>query len=218
MSRLIVDSVIKQFDTRQILSDIFLDCAQGEIIGLLGRNGSGKSTLLKIISGSLRADNKFIKIDNKKINNLYQARKLIHYLPQDNFLPNHVRLETLIKLNNKKEDVKKVLSNYLIKDFIHKKINQLAGGEKRLVEILIAIYSESKFVLIDEPFNGVAPIYKEEIKKLVKEESTNKAFILTDHDYRNILDLSTKIYLLHDGGLRHISDKAELQEWNYIPY
>lgn len=217
MSNLYVDSVLKQFDAKQILTDIFLDCKQGDIIGLLGRNGSGKSTLLKIISGALKADNKFIKIDNQKINNIYQARKLIYYLPQDNFLPNHVKLETLIKLNSQKENVNKILLNYLISDLTHKKINQLAGGEKRLIEILMAIYSDSKFVLIDEPFNGVAPIYKEEIKKIVREETANKAFIITDHDYRNVLDLSTKIYLLHDGGLRRISNKTELQDWNYIP-
>jgi ABC-type multidrug transport system ATPase subunit len=56
-----VDSVMKAFGTKQVLTDVFLTCDQGEIIGLLGRNGSGKSTLLKIIFGSLAADQKFVK-------------------------------------------------------------------------------------------------------------------------------------------------------------
>ena len=53
MNNLHVDSVIKSFGTRQVLTDIYVSCTKGEIIGLLGRNGSGKSTLLKIIFGSL---------------------------------------------------------------------------------------------------------------------------------------------------------------------
>ena len=57
-----IDSVQKKFDYKSILSDVYLKCETGEIIGLLGRNGSGKSTLLKIISGILDADFKFVRI------------------------------------------------------------------------------------------------------------------------------------------------------------
>ena len=98
MNGLHVDSVLKEFDSRQILTDIFISCKKGEIIGVLGRNGSGKSTLLKIIFGSLQADRKFVKVDNKLVATLYDNRKLINYLPQDNFLPNHSRIRNIISL------------------------------------------------------------------------------------------------------------------------
>jgi ABC-type lipopolysaccharide export system ATPase subunit len=71
--------------------------------------------------------------------------------------------------------------------------------------------------LIDEPFNGIAPIYKEVIKEMIREQSKNKGFIITDHDYRNILDLSTRIVLIHDGGTKEIKNKEELEFWGYIP-
>jgi energy-coupling factor transporter ATP-binding protein EcfA2 len=62
MSRLHVDSVIKSLNYKQVLTDVYLYCEKGEILGILGRNGSGKSTLLKIIFGSLYAERKFVKV------------------------------------------------------------------------------------------------------------------------------------------------------------
>lgn len=97
MSELHVDSVTKRVGDRQVLNDVFISCKPGEIIGLLGRNGSGKSTLLKIIQGSLNADNKFVSIDNKKINSLFDVRKLVQYLPQAQFLTNSKSLSNNIQ-------------------------------------------------------------------------------------------------------------------------
>ena len=71
-----VDSIIKSFGSKQVLTDVFITCNIGEIVGILGRNGSGKSTLLKIISGSLRAERKFIRINNQIINTVFDNRKL----------------------------------------------------------------------------------------------------------------------------------------------
>jgi ABC-type lipopolysaccharide export system ATPase subunit len=79
------------------------------------------------------------------------------------------------------------------------------------------IHSDALFVLIDEPFNGVAPVYKEEIKKMIREQSGTKGFIITDHDYRNILDISTKTLLIQDGGIREVKDFEALQNLGYIP-
>ena len=205
-----VDSVMKAFGTKQVLTDVFLTCGQGEIIGLLGRNGSGKSTLLKIIFGSLAADQKFVKIGDKIINGIFDNRNLIKYLPQDNFIPNHIKITTIISLFCDKENGSLIKSNEWIKPMLGKKSNQLSGGEKRLLEILLIIHSNAKYVLIDEPFNGIAPIYKEVIKNLIKEQSKNKGFIITDHDYWNILDLSTRIILMHDGGTKEIKSTDEL--------
>ena len=214
---LYVDSVTKSFGIRQVLTDIFLSCNEGEIIGLLGRNGAGKSTLLKIIFGSMQADFKFVRIGDKRINGLYDNRNLINYLPQHSFLPNHLKISHIIKLFCEKANAGLIAANELISPLIHKKARQLSGGEKRLVEIFLIIYSNATYILIDEPFNGIAPIYKEVIKNMIREQSKKKGFIITDHDYRNILDLSTRIVLIHDGGTKEIKNKEELEFWGYIP-
>jgi ABC-type multidrug transport system ATPase subunit len=217
MNYLYVDSVTKSFGLKQVLTDIFISCKKGEIIGLLGRNGAGKSTLLKIIFGSISADSKFIRIGNKMIDGLYDNRNLINYLPQHSFLPNHLKVSQLISLFCNKSNADIINANAHIHPLVNKLTNQLSGGERRLVEIFLIVHSNADYILIDEPFNGIAPIFKEEIKCLIKEYSGSKGFIITDHDYRNIIDIATRTILMHDGGLEEIKQKDDLIFWNYIP-
>ena len=217
MNGLHVDSVIKEFDSRQILTDIFISCKKGEIIGLLGRNGTGKSTLMKIIFGSLLADRKFVKVDNKLVTTLFGSRKLINYLPQDHFLPNHIKIRNIISLFCTKTNAEILFNHKLVMPLLSKRSQQLSGGERRLIEIFMIIYSDAKFILIDEPFNGVAPVYKDEIKSHIITESKYKGFIVSDHDYRNVMDVSTRIVLLYDGGTKVIKNIDELKLLRYIP-
>ncbi len=217
MSNLHVDSVIKSFDTKQVLTDVYLSCEKGEIIGLLGRNGTGKSTLLKIIFGSIPADRKFVKIGDKIITRLFDNRNLIKYLPQASFLPSHIKIKTIIELFCTGNNAQFLKEHNLIRPMLDKKSKQLSGGEKRLLEILLIVFSDSIYTFIDEPFNGIAPVYKDEIKEMIKEQSRNKGFIITDHDYRNILDIATRIVIIHDGGTKEIKSKDELKYWGYIP-
>ncbi len=217
MSGLFVDSVIKNYGTKQVVTDVFISCKQGEIIGLLGRNGSGKSTLLKIIFGSLVADRKFVKVDNKLINGLFDNRNLVNYLPQDSFLPDHIKIKRLIGLFCDKTEAELLFKNEYISPLLERKCKQLSGGEKRLLEVLLIVNSRAKYILIDEPFNGIAPVYKDYIKNVIVKQSKYKGFIITDHDYRNILDVSTRIVLIYDGGTKEIKHKDELKYWGYIP-
>lgn len=217
MSKLHTDSVIKSYNIKQVLTDVYISCEKGEIVGLLGRNGSGKSTLLKIIFGSLPAERKFVKIGDKIITGVYDNRKLVKYLPQESFLPNHLKIKTMIELFCDEINADIVKNHELIRPMLNKKSKQLSGGEKRLLEILLIINSDSTYTLIDEPFNGLAPVYLEGIKEMIREQSKNKGFIITDHNYRSILDVATRIVLLHDGGTKTIKSLDELKYWGYIP-
>lgn len=217
MSHLHVDSVIKSFGDKQVLTDIFLTCSTGEIIGLLGKNGCGKSTLLKIIFGSIPAERKFVKVDNTVSSTLFRNPYAVKYLPQHSFLPNHVIISTVIGLFCSKKVAQQVSDHKFIRPLLNKKSKQLSGGERRILEILLVVYSDAKFILIDEPFNGVAPVYKDEIKRIIREQSAYKGFIITDHDYRNILDISTKNLLLFDGGIKEVKGLQDLEYWGYKP-
>jgi ABC-type lipopolysaccharide export system ATPase subunit len=216
MKKMHVDSVIKSYGDKQVLSDIFLTCEKGEIVGLLGRNGTGKSTLLEIIFGTIKADNKFIQINEKHIKGIFDNQNLIKYLPQKNFLPNHIKIKTIIKLFCDKKNRFIIKNNHLIKQLLNKKSKQLSGGEKRILEIFLIVLSSAEYILLDEPFNGVAPIHREEIKGLIIEQSKSKGFIITDHSYQNILDINTKTVIIHDGATREIKNNEELITYGYI--
>jgi ABC-type multidrug transport system ATPase subunit len=159
MLELFVDSIQKSFGHHKILTDVFISCKPGEIIGLLGRNGAGKSTLLKIIFGSVEADNRFIRIDGKNCTQLSDRKGRLNYLPQDNFLPSHLRIKTVIDLFCRKSAKEVIQEDPHIRPFLDKKTNQLSGGERRLIEIALMMHSNSRYILIDEPFNGVEPLH-----------------------------------------------------------
>jgi len=216
MSKLHIDSVTKSYDNKVILSDIFMSCEKGEIKGLIGRNGSGKSTLLKIIFGTEKPESKFVRIGNKVIKNIADGRDLINYLPQDNFLPNNISIKSLINLFLERKNRKIVLENEKVRPLLNKKNQDLSGGERRIIEILLIIHSNAEFILLDEPFNGVSPIVRDYIIEYIKKMKSSKGYIITDHDYENVINLADKMLYLQNGYLKEIKDKSELVELGYI--
>src|ERR1700751_836252 len=132
MSNLLeVNSVIKSFGGRQILTDICLQCKTGEVIGLLGRNGSGKSTVLKIIFGTLQSETKFIRIDGKIYDRTYKTKNEICYLPQDEFLPRNITAERAVQLFLTKKEAELFFYDSILNKIKRNKISELSGGGLR---------------------------------------------------------------------------------------
>ncbi|WP_415328314.1 ATP-binding cassette domain-containing protein [Chryseobacterium sp. MMS23-Vi53] len=217
MSNLHVDSITKSFDEKTILRGIYISCETGKVVGLLGRNGSGKSTLLKIIFGIEKGDSQFVRVDDKVLQNQMDRKGRIAYLPQYSFLPRGIKIKKLISLFCNKTNTEKLLHSQLIKPFLNETSSSLSGGEKKIVEILLLIHSDAKFILLDEPFNALSPKMVSEIQKIIREQSKEKGIIITDHRYQDILKISDEIYLLDNNYLKQIKDLKELQQHNYLP-
>ena len=211
-----IDSVMQSFDGRKILSDIYLKCETGDILGMLGRNGSGKSTLLKILFGAMKGDHKFIRIDGEIYDKPFKTPGLVCYLPQHSFLLGHLTVTTTVALYLDEIGVDAFLDDELLGKLRDNKINSLSGGESRYLEIKLLLSMPSKFVLLDEPFNGVAPVMIEQLKTMIIQHSSTKGIILTDHDYNNVLDVANKYCLVYDGGIKHIETKTDLVRWQYL--
>ena len=211
-----VDSVRVHFDNRPVLRGAYLACKVGEVVGLLGRNGSGKSTMLKATTRSINTIDSYVGVDGKGITSIAAAAKHIAYLPQDKFLPQNEKLGTLMKLCLSKEQQAAMLKNEEIQQLINQKCNTFSGGEARFVEILFVLYSKASFILLDEPFNGLAPIYREKIKSIIKNVCSTKGIIISDHDYRNVLDISNRQLLIVDGRTVEIKNKDDLIQYGYL--
>jgi ABC-type multidrug transport system ATPase subunit len=211
-----VDSVQKSFDNKSILSDVYLKCVTGDVIGLLGRNGSGKSTLLKIIFGTENADFKFVQIDGVVKTKTSDLFKEITYLSQDNFIPNHFTVKKAILLTLEKDRIEAFYEDEIIEGFLEKKISHLSGGELRYLEIKLVLFNSSKFVLLDEPYNGLSPLMIEVVNKLIQENARQKGIIITDHNYENVMAISTKLILIKEGKTHHLTKKSELIEKGYL--
>jgi ABC-type multidrug transport system ATPase subunit len=213
-----IEGVLHSFGNRQILTDVYLKCQTGEIIGILGQNGTGKSTLLKIVFGTLSATNKNIRINGKWYDKPYQAPGLIAYLPQHRFLPRNISLRQIVNIfiTNKPQQQNIFADQHMIPQW-KKRTTELSGGELRYFEILLLINTHAKFLLLDEPFSGIEPIYRERITELILENRKQTGFLLTDHDYRSIIDVSSNILLIVDGGLKKIMNVEQLEGYNYVP-
>lgn len=211
-----VDSVQKQYDGKIIVSDVYLECKTTDIIGVLGRNGSGKSTLLKIIFGIVTADFKFVRIDGVVKSKTSDLLNEISYLPQDNFIPNLFSVKKTILLSITKDKLSEFYADEMIQSILDKKINHLSGGELRYLEIKMILFNSSKFVLLDEPYNGLSPIMIDKINQLIIENSSKKGIIITDHNYENVIKISTKLILMKDGKAHHLKSKNELIEKGYL--
>jgi ABC-type multidrug transport system ATPase subunit len=217
MSKLHVDSITKSFDEKKFLKNIYISCETGKVVGLLGRNGTGKSTLLKIIFGIVKGDSQFIRIDDKVLQHQMDRKGRISYLPQYSFLPKGIKIKKLISLFCTQENSDKLFELELIKPFLNQTSRNLSGGEKKIVEVLLIIFSDSKFILLDEPFNALSPKIISEIQKIIKEQLKQKGIIISDHRFQEVLDISDEVYLLSDGYLKQIKDLKELQQNNYLP-
>ena len=215
MSKLHIDSITKSFGEKDILKDIYLSCETGNISGLLGRNGSGKSTLFQIIFGSIKGDTQYIKLNNTILQNQFDRKNKIAYLPQYSFLPRNIKIKNLINLFCDKENSAKIFQSEFVQPFLNETPNTLSSGELRIVEVLLIIYSKAEFILLDEPFHSLSPKVVAEIKTIIKQQ-THKGFIISDHQYHDVLDISDDIFLLSDGHLKPIKDLTELKRFNYL--
>lgn len=215
MQELFIDSVTHRFGEQTILNGVFINCKIGEVVGLLGRNGSGKSTLLKIIFGSIKPDNKYLKLDDKLLTKGYLSKE-ISYLPQDNFIPNEFTVSDAIEIFCKTHQ-QRLLEIQFVYNNLKKKFRNFSGGERRFLEALILIYSDSKFALLDEPFSQLAPLLVDELKQQIHYMKQFKGFIITDHYYRSILDVSNRVVLLHNGSNYKINNIDDLILHGYLP-
>lgn len=211
-----IDSINKSYNENIILSDIYLKCETNDIVGIFGRNGSGKSTLLKIIYGTLKAENKFIKLNNKAEEFPYKVKNGISSLPQENFIPEYFTVRKAISLSISKSKLSEFYNDEMISKVIDNKIATLSGGELKYLHLKIVLFNDSKFCLLDEPYNGISPIMIAKINKIIVEQSKQKGIIITDHNYNNMLEIITKIYLIKDRTGYLLKDKKELIKYGYL--
>lgn len=217
LNRFEADSIRINFGDKQILTDVYLSCQTGDIIGLLGRNGSGKSTLLKILFGSLYTDYKHISINGECLKQPFKKKGTISFLSQDNFLPKDMTVNKIIHFFNHQLDKSDFFDDPILSKVLNTKIRSLSGGESRYLEVKLILSLNSKFVFLDEPFNGISPIHIDLVKTMIINQAKHKGIVITDHDYRNVLDTAKKHMILFDGGIKILESKDDFKYWGYLP-
>ena len=214
MNLLEVDNIELKFKSKDILKAIYFKAKKGKVTGILGSNGTGKSSLIKIIFGNLIPNNKLIRIDKKPILKPLYQKGIVKMLPQTNIFPESFSLKKGFELYKVSLEVFFNEFTEFI-DFKNYHFSMFSGGERRLIETYIILKSNANIILLDEPFSHISPIFIKKIKDIINSEREKKIIIITDHLYKDILDISDDIYLLKDGWSKLIKKHDELIFYNY---
>lgn len=210
-----IDNVELSISNKLVLGGIYLKAETGKITGILGSNGCGKSSLLNIFFGSLQPDHRLIRIDGKPYLKPLYTYGFVKYLPQDAFIPTHLKISRVFKLYNVSwEEFTGEFENF--SPLRNSTVKEVSGGERRLIEAYLILKSQAKLILLDEPFTHLAPVYIEKFSKILKREAKTKAIIMTDHLYHHIIDVADELYFLNNGCTQLIKDPAELENLRYL--
>jgi lipopolysaccharide export system ATP-binding protein len=213
----------KSYRGRKVVDDVNLEIQQGEVIGLLGPNGAGKTTTFYILVGLARPDYGRVLLDGEDITDLpmyLRARSGISYLPQE---PSVFRkltteenllaiLESLpLTPEQRRDRVEELLAQMGLEGVRYSQAYVLSGGERRRLEIARSLVLSPSFILLDEPFSGIDPLTVVDIQKIIADLSAAGIGVLvTDHNVRETLAVTTRAYIINDGKILYAGTPADL--------
>jgi lipopolysaccharide export system ATP-binding protein len=204
----------KEYKGKKILKGIDLSVAKGEIVALLGPNGAGKTTCFYTIIGLVKPDRGSVYLGKQDITFLplhKRAQIGIGYLPQEPSIFRGLTVEEnilavleIVEPNQKKQiqRLEELLAKFAITHLRTEKAIKLSGGERRRLEIARALATDPQFIFLDEPLAGIDPISIHGMKDLIyKLKDDGIGIVITDHNVREALDISDRIYILNKGSI-----------------
>lgn len=200
-----------------VLKDVHLELESGKTYAFLGPNGSGKTTIIKSILGMVKPDKGTVTIDGEVVNNRWQYRQNIGYMPQIASFPDNLRLRELLKMvkNIRREQTgakeEMLLRYFSMEAALDKKVKNFSGGMKQKVNAIIAFLFDPQIYIFDEPSVGLDPISHIKLKQLIRQEvSHQKTLLLTSHILGDVEELADEIVYLLDGRIFFKGSPAEL--------
>ena len=223
--KLRAEEITKSYRGRKVVKGISLEVNQGEIVGLLGPNGAGKTTSFYMIVGLIKPNSGHIYLDDKDITTFPMYRRAqngIGYLAQEASVFRKMSVEdnilSVLELTSWSKQEQEAKMEALIEEFGlgHIRKNRgdlLSGGERRRTEIARALATDTKFILLDEPFAGVDPVAVEDIQKIIDQlRNKNIGILITDHNVQETLAITERSYLMFEGGILKSGTPEELAQ------
>ncbi|MBE7037609.1 MAG: ABC transporter ATP-binding protein [Ruminococcaceae bacterium] len=198
-----IENLTKKFDDYTVLDSISSSIEKGSIYGLIGTNGAGKSTLLNCISGIYFNDNGFIFTNGEKIEDNVNIKDDISYISDEPYFFNSFSMKDMAKYLNKvypsfSMDKFYEISNLFPLD-ITKKINTFSKGMKRQAAIVFALSKNPKLLLCDESFDGLDPVIRQLVKRIIIKEVTERSMtvIVSSHNLAELENFCDVIGIIH---------------------
>jgi len=209
-----LEKISLKFGRKIILDNLNLKLNNGQILGLLGPNGVGKSTIFNLITGLLSPDYGSIFINSELVNKfpIYQRtlKFKIGFVPQYggffHDLTVHENLNAIaeITISNKSyrnEKIDSLISKFELDAVRDVKANLLSGGQKKKLVIAIALITDPKILLLDEPFAALDVMTVKALQEIIVnlQSNNNISIILCDHQARDLLACVDTASIIHNG-------------------
>lgn len=207
-----IDKIFKKYDKDYVLENLSCTIKDNCIYGLVGANGAGKSTLIRIIMGIFKCDSGIITIDDELLEDNYKLKQKMVFVPDELFFyPGYTLLETAKYYSAMYDNfdmnyLKKLATMFNLK--MDKKINTFSKGMKRQCAIILAIATNADYMFFDETFDGLDPVIRNAMKKVLIEQMSKKktTIVMTSHNLRELEDVCDNLGLLFNGGILFESD------------
>lgn len=212
-----VKNLTKFYGPNVAIDDVSFTAETGKITGFLGPNGAGKSTTMKIMTGFLSPDKGSVLFDKKSINlNFKKLAKDIGYLPESNPLYKTLRVDEFLTFSAKllgvseTKNIKKVVKVCGIKKVLTKEINELSKGFRQRVGLAKALIADPKYLILDEPTEGLDPNQKEEILDLIKDIASEKTILFSSHVLSEVTEVADNVIIINNGKIVAQGDRKDL--------
>ena len=206
-----IDNLNVSIAATQILRQVSLELAPGSMTGLIGRNGAGKTTLMKTVMGLLKPSGGAVTFEGRSLLAVpthERARLGIGYMPEDRRLIPDLTVEENILVpawamggaGERLEKVYKLIPE--AREFAPRKGLQLSGGQQKLAALARALMSGTRLLLLDEPFEGVAPVLARRLAQVVGDlRREGMAVMLTESDLQHSESLVDRVITIDRGAI-----------------
>ncbi len=197
--------------TIPILRGVDFQVPEGAMVGLIGRNGAGKTTLMRSIMGLIAPDAGTIAIDGQDVTRAPghgRAAMGVSYLPEDRRLVPELLVEENILMPAWANGIKDAAARLEwiyglmpeVREFRNRRALQLSGGQQKLVALARALMPGRKLLLLDEPFEGVAPVLSRRLTEVIGSlRAQGLSVVLSESDDTHSADLVDSVYRIERG-------------------
>jgi branched-chain amino acid transport system ATP-binding protein len=225
MNYLEVSGINSFYGDSHILFDVSLRVEQREVVALLGRNGAGKSTTLKSLMGLVDTQSGSIKIDGVEVRGAKAhkvARQGMQLVPEDRRIFGSLNVEENIVLAGLTAKpawpLERVYAMFpRLKERRTSRGTDLSGGEQQMLAIARALTRSPKVLLLDEPFEGLAPIIVHDLLAVcARLAAEGQTIIIVEQNIAAALSIASRAYILNNGHVVYEGSSAELKDSHEI--
>jgi ABC-2 type transport system ATP-binding protein len=212
VAAVVAELLTKRYGSLTAIEDLSFTVAPGEIVGFLGPNGAGKSTTMKILAGTMAGTSGRATIWGESVSlNPAGAKSHLAYMPENNPLPDDLRVEEYLTLRAKLKNVesknvqarveKVMIDCDLIRRAKGRLIGQLSKGFRQRVGIADALLAQPKVIILDEPTIGLDPHQILGIRDLIRSLRGQMAVLISSHILHEVEQVCDKVVIINRGRL-----------------